>query len=446
MAAHATLRALPAALLVAWALSAQMGSSFFSADPSDETSLAEAGNERIVRMQRFMVSATRIDKNPWRYGTVKGFEILTRADDRDSTWWLEALQRGEALENQLLPSDWLPESPVPNTAILDNTDLSTVPSSQLRSQTIEFHTPADALTWGRFSEQTVIWNDQFEARDQDTYAVNTDTFGTDTNRPVCVTGLERLFRCSPPLPRWLFLGLLGKQSGLFREGFMPVLDPHEDGWIRWAHGPGTLWVSLDETQRLLAAVKKDKKYKFAVPHLGRLFAEAQSDEAEPALIESEAALFARWGLMGPGKDDPSLHQAYLKLVLRARSEPVTEQLFTECFGFGYAAMEERLGIFLKEVLAQPTSVELNIPPHFEEADLKEATADQIGRILGDWLRMQSNSLRARDPEMSREFLAASGRMLERAYRDDNGLPRTWNRRARACTCPHAHMNRQRDPL
>ena len=81
--------------------------------------------------------------------------------------------------------------------------------------------------------------------------------------------------------------------------------------------------------------------------------------------------------MGPGHVDPAMSRAFLELVRRARREPVTEQVFTECFGFGYAAMEEKLGLFLKAVLAHPTSVDLDMPGSFPEPELKPATADQI---------------------------------------------------------------------
>jgi hypothetical protein len=74
------------------------------------------------------------------------------------------------------------------------------------------------------------------------------------------------------------------------------------------------------------------------------------------------------------------------------------------------------------VLARPTSIGLDIPSGFPKPILKAATADQIGRILGDWLRMQGNSFRSIDPEMGNESYFYAGRMLERAYRDDNGLP------------------------
>jgi hypothetical protein len=389
-------------------------------------------DDRVVMMERFVVSTTRIDKNPWRYASLPGFEVLSRASRDDTSWWLDALRRGLRLEDRIMPADWLPPPPVPYTVIIDDTDLAKIQTGPPRSQSIEFRPPDDALTWGQASAKTMVWTDRFEAHDDDTNSINTNVYDLDTRTPAYASiSLERLFRCTPPLPRWLLTGLLGQDCGVFRESFILVIDqenpiswigPNYGGMIQRAEGPGTLWVSLDETKRLLLQMKKDKELNIAVPPLRELFAEAPPSDKNLPLWESEAALFVRWGLMGPGHEDPVLSHAFLELVRRARREPVTENLFTDCFGFGFAAMEEKLGAFLKTALARPISIHLDFPQDFEKGDLKAATMDQIGRILGDWLRMQGNSLRAKDPAMSEEFIKAAGRMLTRAYREDNGLP------------------------
>jgi len=377
-------------------------------------------------MQRFIVSDTRVEKNPWRYASLPGFEVLSRASDDETDWEIDALQRGKWLQGDVIPKDWRPASPVPCTVIIDDTDLDTVPTGKLHSQPIIFHSPADALTWGQLSDSVNLSTDPVTAYDGDTFSINSNLYGVNIRLPAYgSSSLERVFRCAPPLPSWVISGLLGPDTGIFRESFafsMDGLPGMGDAWIRKAQGPGTLWVSLDETQLLLKKIKKDKKAKVAVPPLGALFAETPPPDENLPLWESEAGLFVRWGLMGPGHVDPAMSRAFLELVRRARREPVTEQVFTECFGFGYAAMEEKLGLFLKAVLAHPTSVDLDMPGSFPEPELKPATADQIGRILGDWLRMQGNSLRGRDPELSQEFLRSAGRMLLRAYKEDNGLP------------------------
>jgi len=103
-------------------------------------------------MQRFIVSDTRVEKNPWRYASLPGFEVLSRASDDETDWEIDALQRGKWLQGDVIPKDWRPASPVPCTVIIDDTDLDTVPTGKLHSQPIIFHSPADALTWGQLSD------------------------------------------------------------------------------------------------------------------------------------------------------------------------------------------------------------------------------------------------------------------------------------------------------
>ena len=389
------------------------------------TDAAPAASDRVITMQRFVVSATRIEKNPWRYAALPGFEVLSRASDEATNWLLDAFQRGQLIENEVLPTEWLPQSAVPYLVIIDDTNLATVGTGRLHAQPLEFRSPVDALTWGDLSDRAKVWAGRFEAHDDDAIATNTNVYHVDLSLPANSTiSLERLSRCTPALPQWLLAGLLGKDCGIFRQSFMPVM---YDGVIRSVKGPGTLWVSLDETQRLLDLLEKDKKskkdqkMKIPIPPLRELFTETRPADASLPRWESEAGLFVRWGLTGPGHEDPVMSHAFLELVRRARRAPVTEQVFTDCFGFGYAAMEEKLAAFLKVVLAQPNTIDLYIPPSFSEADLKPATADQIGRILGDWLRMQGLALRKKDPGLSGELLFTAGRMLLRAYKNDNGF-------------------------
>ena len=398
----------------------------------DSDAAAAAADDHVVLMERFVVSASRIEEKPWRYASFPGFEVLSRASDSDTNWWLEALQRGQRLEDEVLPAEWLPQSPVPCTVIIDDTNPQDIRTGQPHLKSIVFRPPVDEITWGRFAADASVWAGHFEAHDADAFASNTNVHDIDTRRPACTAmRLERLFRCTPPLPKWLMEGLLGTDFGIFREGFVPVIEPPIDasiipgenlGSVRRVVGPGTLWASLDETQRLLSQLKKNKRLAIPIPPLAGLFAEMPPADENLSHWRSSAALFVRWGLMGPGHEDPALSRSFLEFVRRARREPVTEQLFAACFGYGYAAMEERLAAFLRSNLAEPTSVELTRQPSLGKVEFKIATNDQIGRILGDWMRMQGNSIRASDPATGEEFLRAAGRMLLRAYCLDNGLP------------------------
>ena len=386
--------------------------------PSDKDEFLD----RTVELPRYVVSAIRIDKNPWRYGSVPGFEVLTRASKYDTNWVLEALQRGRRLEDQVLPPDWLPPSPIPYTVIIDDTDLETVQPAN--SLPMKFAAPDDALTWGSFSRTIKVVVGRSGVGDHDTFAFNRNVHDVRTTNPALGTiSLERLARCTPPLPLWLTAGLLGGKCGVFRESFALVND---EGEFRRIVGPGMLWISLDETRRLLKQINEDRwkqrETLVRIPPLDTLFVEKPPSGERLPLWESEAALFVRWGLMGPGRSDPATSSAFLRFVQRARGEPVTERMFTDCFGFGYATMKTKLSRFLVEALPQENFVTLDAPTNFPDAHLKPATADQIGRILGDWLRMQGRSVRGSDPAMSAKLLDAAGRMLRRAYQMDNGLP------------------------
>ncbi len=376
-----------------------------------------AARQNATMMKRFIVSAARVDR-PWRYASVPGFEVLSRAPAKETQEMLDSLRRGLWLQNSVMPKDWLPSSPVPYTVIIDDTDLSTVPLGQPQSKAIILEAPADAESWGPLGQSALIWSDQLPAYDDDTFAFNSNIFGVDMKGVTYGSiSMERLARCAPPLPKWLVAGLIGKASGIFREGVVPFIAKgiFDSGWIHTAMGPGSIWVSIAETKRIADGAPA------TIPPLATLFSEERPTADALALWESEAALFVRWGLIGPGSEDPATAHALQNLVRRARKEPVTEPVFTECFGWGYAAMEAKLGAYLKAVLNKPITIDLDMPAGFPKPNLAPATPDQVGRILGDWLRMEGDSLRKSDPEMCKISLYFAGRTLVRAYREDNGL-------------------------
>ena len=191
----------------------------------DEDASAAVAGDRVVLMQRYVVSATRIEKNPWRYGSVPGFEVLTRASEHDTNWRIDALRRGMWIEGKVMPKDWLPDSAVPYTIILDDTDLREVPAGQIHMEPTVLSSPADALTWGILSENTNLSIEAVGSSDGDTVAINNNLYGVDTTALMDSTiSLERLARCTPPLPAWLIAGLTGRTSGVFREAFGLLAD------------------------------------------------------------------------------------------------------------------------------------------------------------------------------------------------------------------------------
>ena len=413
-----------------------------SGAPSLTAGSAPAAKNNLVLMPPVIVAATRLAKNPWRYASVPGFEVLSRASQDDTAWDLDGFQHGLWIQSAIIPKEWLPELPVPCTVIIDNTDLDQIRQDQPHSEALKFDAPADPLAWGSLSGRV---HDAVEpiSTDGDTFSVNSNVFRVHAAGVTCDSlNLDSLLRSTPPLPTWVISGLIGR-DGLFRGGFVisiadgggigstgldPLIPPLVTANVQRrplneAAGPGTIWVSAAETQRLLQLLKRDRNTRIPLLPLGELFAEALPPAEKRALWESESGLFLRWGLMGPGHDDSALSQAFLTLVRRARREPVTEKMFTECFGFGYGVMADKLATFLPKALATPTQIRrLQMPYSFPMPKLRAATPDETGRMLGDWIRMQGETLRLHNSATADNFFDAAGQMLWRAYRDDNALP------------------------
>jgi hypothetical protein len=84
-------------------------------------------------------------------------------------------------------------------------------------------------------------------------------------------------------------------------------------------------------------------------------------------------------------------------------------------------MDATLLKYLKKVLAKANDVPVSALPPLPDLVLAPASEDQVGRIVGDWLRMRGNALRQEDPVAADQFLAGAGRILLWTYRVDNGI-------------------------
>jgi hypothetical protein len=386
---------------------------------------AQGGKElsaSIVPMRPFIVEASRVDPHPWYYAATGDSEILGRCDPdtiRKEAHWLA---NDEALERQVVARSHLTRLTVPMTVILFDfrppPALAAVVPERIEEVPPPRFGPNEVRHW---SEGGIdVW-------DEDTHCAVQNRWGIDWNGPggnlghgpVPTALWYRLSRCEPPLPLWYQYGWIGP-CGLFRavEG--------SDG-VRIA---SAVWVSAAETRIRLGGATREHPPN--LPAVEKLFRSGPVPGTNPVTgwpppeWMAEAALFLRWGLFGRENDEAPHSGAFARFLERSRTEPVTEFTFRECFGFGYAEMQARLERYFVIESQEPLAVghrrDEPWPPSYESPPVRKATADQIGRILGDWLRMEGNRLRNLDPGESAACFAAAGRVLERAYREDNGLP------------------------
>jgi len=137
---------------------------------------------------------------------------------------------------------------------------------------------------------------------------------------------------------------------------------------------------------------------------------------------AEAALFVRWGLYAQSFGKPIHRDGFWKFVGRATSGPVTEKDFRDCFGFGYAEMESELARYFPLAVSNLITRAVHIDLYPELPMLRDATPSEVGRIIGDWERIEGNNLRVENPELGLAFLNQASRMLLKPYNDGSRDP------------------------
>jgi len=448
------------------------------ADDGGNSAAMPPSDDDVV-MKQFIVRASRIDKHPWLYVEFPGYEILSHCDPSETQMVAGRIMNELAMEKQFVPAAYWASPVIPMTLILVNEETNAnvvrrlLPEPGRQLDPPDFGMPADLdnfainrpRTTGLGISRFGFWADPgFGTAYQnergpptDRYLVQGSMVASDSDTYCCVqnrwgmrwmvgqdqggglslpdsSGLAfRLQQCAPAPPLWYIDGLAGLPCGLLR--VWPMGSNHSGMMPGFFRVAAALWVSSADTNAILAAARKAKSLP-VLPSIDQLFRVRRQDEADPSPIwMADAALFVRWGIFEKLGEDKKHVRAFATFLERSRVEPVTEAVFRECFGFGYAEMQSRLSRYLRVAVNDPFSVDfqdplgkldfasgMDWPPPHPFPVTREATTDEIGRILGDWQRMQGNMLRVRDPELSKEYLHLAGRVLERAYREDNGLP------------------------
>ena len=134
------------------------------------------------------------------------------------------------------------------------------------------------------------------------------------------------------------------------------------------------------------------------------------------------AAFVRWALL----KDKSRAQAYWTFVRRAGVEPVTEAMFRECFGCGYAEMQVQLRGDVVD--GKQMKIATPEPPDFPLIGLHEVTATELARTKAEWKRLvtlwSAGDSFGFTSELRRRLLDELVGTLEAAYRDGERDPQT----------------------
>jgi len=384
-----------------------------SASAADQSELSP---ETVV-MKQFIVEASRVDSHPWHYLAGRDFEVLSRSDLYETAKAAIGILNDIPLQQEILPPAYWAPLPLPLTQILFDRKPDDSLKGLLTPEPIH-EGPVDEFNWGRLAGPIRGLTGGLTAFDSDTIRAGVNVWG-DSHGPsdgarIGAFGLAlRLRQCVPYLPRWYLAGVTGP-FGVFNVQAKPtqlIL-------------PAALWISRAETDSLVQAALQAKSLP-TLPPIAELFREPEMRNPSPAWA-AEAGLFVRWGMFGTAAKEPSHRPAFDRLVERARVEPVTEAVFRECFGFGYAEMQLRLSQYLlkavNEGVVLPYQFIANWPirPSLKP---RNATDAEVARLLGDWERMESDMIKVAHPALSSLFLEQAGKTLLASYAQGERDPR-----------------------
>jgi len=358
-----------------------------------------------------------INGPPWRYAKVPGGEILSRCGDEKTREFFKAYDRLHQLLGEFLPESLRLSTTVPKALILFDESLQPVSSREVisglmqdapsvapRSGPIRFGgrrmRPVAPTPRVRFVPNLRLWD-----RDAMSLFVIMRRGKFDGDSLALTAGYVRylLNNRLPALPAW------------FIAGFQTL-------YARTTFGRDRLTLAPLKWSRAVAAAARGQVSRGppVLMSLAELFSADLSprldvsDEDLAQLWRAQAALLVRWGIDG----DRDRRRAWWNFVERSALEGASEALLHECLGLDFAAVLGQLGTYRSTAVRRSLRIRpssLSPPPVLA---LRDATAAEVGRIKGDWERMEIAHVKSRWPALAGKYQEQAQRTLASAYRRD----------------------------
>ncbi|MEO6750770.1 MAG: hypothetical protein ABIZ04_02435 [Opitutus sp.] len=410
----------------------------------------------------------------WRYAELPGYEILSRCDDARTRQLFLAFYRAHALLGAMLPARFQLELDVPKAMIFYDEELWPVAQQETVAAMLGLHPPSrpeasrdeesprqsarDALVPSsglsalglkpRGENRTSMFFSNMCLSDTDsltTFALvshavidEQDTFLT----PAYVETL--LNRRTPQLPAWFRAGFLKLYEKLrVQDGAMTIMRPSEMS-VASSSAPLSFSVSprsfYSTSPRFMKSeVKEDISLNIGPSYLGApsfaplsktlvngvlsigevLNGNALKNGLNESIWLAEIELFVRWGI---DPSDASRSRAFWQFIERAVSEPFSEKLFQECFGFDFAEGTQQLTAFLPSSDRMKWSLGKE-SFHIRPLEIREASRGEISRIKGEWERLETRYIKMNLPDLELLFVKQARGTLRRAFDKGDRDPR-----------------------
>jgi len=345
-------------------------------------------------------------ERPWSFGTVPGFEILSRCPRGFTMEYARALRRAEAARLSLLPGAFWGELP---------TLIKVVLYDRPPERTGLFSGSPIDLSWIA-GDSTVMGSDDLELShpltlgDGDTFIScgnywdivrESDGFSVDVDSSI------RIENRVPHFPSWFIAGLQGPCGLYMNHSLRSTL--RGDVLVL----PNALWISPSKTLAIRRRVHwdpgdKDGPYREHLLSLDALFRGSESDE-ERGLWNAESGLLVRWGLFKSGN-----RSGFLRFVDETTREPITEPLFRKYLGLSYGEALKLLCDYLPVAVGESIEVPFSELPE-RPTEFREASQTEIARIIGDWGRLEARSASGTSEAYRRDCMEQADRLYERIF-------------------------------
>lgn len=381
----------------------------FSA-PSEPASGASASTspttgKDIIHMDPIVVEATRIDGRPWKYASIPGFEIISKCQDSKTYGYINSILLGQKIEQSMFPSGCLTPVSTPIPVILYDREPNT--SGNL----IPLPTPTVTLSEQEFLGGLINYQGGpvIEADELDYPIICENLYDSpnlDAPSSFRVSDLRfRLSHRAPKFPPWLIAGLIGKYGVYSR--LQIILEANSRNYT------AARWGSAAETESIRSGKPPTTK---CLPIQSLFFPGNYGPNYDSDLWSAEAALFVRWALFGRPEHSISQRKAFWTFINKATDEGrITEQMFHECFGFGYAEMQNILQAYIPRAVKNMIHEDFIPVIHRPDIKLREATPAEIARMVGDWECTRGVSLAVSHQDESDEYLHQAGMVLLKPY-------------------------------
>lgn len=376
------------------------------------TGTARAADPTVVELPPLIVAESTTSAQ-WWYTRGEGVEFLSRCGPSLTRHYAEAWLRQMQLVRTLVPARFLARLDVPAVIVLYPKGLkqAVTPEIQRQLQAIQ----ADQFSPGlpRYENGGRVGfapNMRLNDRDMHAAFVSVDEARFDARTLIVAPGYLHFLLVGrvPALPEWLVEGL--DRTYL-----------HADFVKTPITLPPLVWTNRWDSE----ALARDPDRPRALLPGNELFAPNAAkagDTGHPRRVEvmhSGAELFVRWAIDAGGPT----REALWTFAGRAAEEPVTEEMFEACFGFGFAELRDRLSDYLPRAVKESPRVYAGKPPAAPRVEVRPATPSEIARIRGEWERLAIGQIQATQPQVRELYVEQARRTLQAAFVSGDRDPR-----------------------